>query len=61
MHIKEADRWSHEAVARVVRIVRTAGTDVSTSEYIDQKPGWSKLYEKSFGIRSHIQIVSSVL
>ena len=46
--------WPHEAVARAVRIVRTMGTDVSTSEYIDQKPGWSELYEKSSGIQSDI-------
>ena len=31
--------WLNEAVARAVRIVRTVGTDVSTSEYIDQKSG----------------------
>ena len=51
-HIKKAGRWSHEAEARAVRNVRTVGTDVSTSEHIDQKPGWSKLYEKSFGTQS---------
>ena len=46
--------WPHEAVARAVRIVRTMGTDVSISEYIDQKPGLSKFYEKSSGVQSDI-------